>query len=243
MLEGRKILMTNVTHFAGLSASKYLAELGATVACSDESFTDESARRAFEAGANGLVALASQQPADIAKDAIDACGHIDILVNNDSFPAIRAKIEDASLDDLRDSLDAMVVAPFAVSAAIVPYFKQRGAGKILFLTSATALVGLPNYSMYVTARAATNGLALSLAKELARDNIQVNAIAPNYVENPDYFPPELLADEAAYAKITKNIPLGRLGKPDEIAATIAFYASDKSGFITGHVLPFAGGWA
>jgi len=94
-----------------------------------------------------------------------------------------------------------------------------------------------------TARAAANGLAVSLAKELARDNIQVNAIAPNFVESPDYFPPKLLADEAAFAKITRNIPLGRLGKPEEIAAAIAFYASDQSDFITGNVLPFAGGWA
>lgn len=243
MLEGRNILMTNITHFAGLSASLYLAKQGATIACHDESFIDPEARASFEATATGLIALAGQQPADVVSEAIERCGSIDVLVNNDSFPAIRAKIDEAKLDDLRDSLDAMVVAPFAVSAAIVPHFKARHAGKILFLTSATAFVGLPNYSMYVTARAATNGLAISLSKELARDNIQVNAIAPNFVENPDYFPPELLADEAAYAKITKNIPLGRLGKPDEMAATIAFYASDKSDFITGHVLPFAGGWA
>ena len=243
MLEGRKILMTNITHFAGMAASQYLAEQGATVACHDESFVDEEARRSFENEVTGAIALTGQKPADIVTEAIEACGHIDVLVNNDSFPAIRAKVEDASLDDMRAGLEAMVVAPFALSGAVVPHFKARGAGKILFLTSATAFVGLPNYSMYVTARAAANGLAISLAKELARENIQVNAIAPNFVENPDYFPADLLADEATYAKITKNIPLGRLGRPEEIAATIAFYASDKSDFITGHVLPFAGGWA
>ncbi len=243
MLEGRKILITNVTHFVGVIASHTMASMGATVICHDTSFTGADARDAFTADHGGLIALAAQEPADVADAAIEAAGHVDVLICNDSFPAIRAKVEEAKLEDLRASLEAMLVAPFAMCGAIVPHFKERGAGKILFLTSATALVGLPNYSMYVAARAGANGLAISLAKELARFNIQVNAIAPNYVENPDYFPPELLADEAAYKKITANIPLGRLGKPDEIAATIAFYVSDKSDFITGHVLPFAGGWA
>ena len=92
--------------------------------------------------------------------------------------------------------------------------------------------------MYVTARGATNALTVSLAQELGRDNIQVNAIAPNYVESPTYFPPELVSDPATLAKMTRNIPLKRLGKPEEVAALVAFYASDKSDFITGHVVPF-----
>ena len=121
--------------------------------------------------------------------------------------------------------------------------KERKRGKILFITSATPLRGLPNYSMYVTARGATNALTVSLAQELGRDNIQVNAIAPNYVESPTYFPPELVNDPDTFAKMTRNIPLKRLGKPEEVAALVAFYASDKSDFITGHVMPFAGGWA
>ena len=121
--------------------------------------------------------------------------------------------------------------------------KARRAGKILFVTSATPLRGLPGYSMYVTARGAANALAVTLAKELARDNIQVNAVAPNYVESPDYFPAELLDDPKTRDKILANIPLGRLGKPEELAALIAFLASGKADFITGQVIPFAGGWA
>ncbi len=242
MLDGRKILITNVTHFAGIAATKYMVEQGATMLCHDESFANDETRSAFE-GDTGATALSAQEADPLVADAIDRAGHVDVLINNDAFPAIRAKVEDADPQDMRDGLEAMVTAPFIRTGAIVPHFKQRQAGKIIFLTSAAPFNGLPNYSMYVAARAATNGLAQSLAKELARDNIQVNAIAPNYVENPDYFPPELLADEAAYAKMTKNIPLGRLGKPEEISAVIAFYASDKSDFITGNVLPFAGGWA
>jgi len=97
--------------------------------------------------------------------------------------------------------------------------------------------------MYVTARGAANAMTVTLAQELARDNIQVNAVAPNYVESESYFPKSLTGDPETLARITRNIPLGRLGKPEEIAALIAFLASDKASFMTGMVVPFAGGWA
>jgi len=102
---------------------------------------------------------------------------------------------------------------------------------------------LPNYAMYVTARGATNALALSLAHELAGHNIQVNALAPNFVESPAYFPKELTENPETLAKITKNIPLGRLAKPEEVGKVVAFLAGDGSDFITGMVMPYAGGWA
>jgi len=105
------------------------------------------------------------------------------------------------------------------------------------------LMLLHHNPMYVTARGANNALTLTLAQELAGDNIQVNALAPNYVESPAYFPKELLENPETLAKITKNIPLGRLAKPHEIGEALAFLASDSSNFITGHVMPFAGGWA
>lgn len=242
LLEGKRILVTHVTHWAGPEICAALGGEGAEVLCHDPSFTDAAAGATFCGKAAGLTALSAQEPSELVAEAL-ASGPLDVLVNNDAYPAIKAKIEDADPAALRDSLEALVVAPFRLTGAVVPHFKERGKGKIIFLTSASALVGIPNYSMYVTARAATNGLAKTLALELGRDNIQVNAIAANYVENPDYFPPELLANEEAYKKIVKNIPLGRLGKPEEAADLVAFYASDKSDFITGNVVPFAGGWA
>ena len=103
--------------------------------------------------------------------------------------------------------------------------------------------GIANYAPYVSARAAANGLVASLAKELGRDGITVNAVGSNYVENPDYFPPALLANKEAMAKMTAQIPLGRLGKAEELGAAVCFLCSEGAGFITGHVLPHAGGWA
>ncbi len=207
-----------------------------------ERFAGPAARAALEA-AGAVVVTADGDPAAAVESTLDAHGRIDMLINNDAFPALRAPIVDAALDDLRAGLEAMLVAPFALTQAVVPAMRARGQGRILFVTSATPLRGLPNYSMYVAARGAANALAVSLAKELARDNIQVNAVAPNYIENPDYFPPDLIADPDRLARIVKPIPLGRLGKPEELGALIAFLASPGAGYLTAQIFPVAGGWA
>ena len=242
-MKDRVVLITNVEHFVGRPVAAALAAQGATVVCHDRSFADAARVETFAAANPALGVVRAQTPAAIVAAATEACGRVDVVVCNDAGAAIRAPIETARPDDLRSALEEMVVFPFETAAAVVPQMKQRRRGKILFITSATPLRGLPNYSMYVTARGAANALALSLAQELGRDNIQVNAIAPNYVESPTYFPPALVDDPDTLARMTRNIPLRRLGKPEEVAALVAFYASDKSDFITGHVMPFAGGWA
>lgn len=242
-MKDRIVLITNVEHFVGRPVAAELAAQGATVVCHDESFADVAAAERFAAANPALIVVGAQTPAEIVAAATERCGRVDAVICNDAGAAVRAPIERARTEDMRAALEEMVVFPFEMARAVVPQMKQRKRGKILFMTSATPLRGLPNYSMYVTARGATNALAVSLAQELGRDNIQVNAIAPNYVESPTYFPPDLIDDPETLAKMTRNIPLRRLGKPEEVAALVAFYASDKNDFITGHVVPFAGGWA
>jgi NAD(P)-dependent dehydrogenase (short-subunit alcohol dehydrogenase family) len=245
MAERRRVaLVSNVNHFVGLAAAQVLASDGARVVCHDAAFADADARTRFAADNPGLEAAAEQEPAAVVAAALDAGGgRLNALVANEAYPAIRAPVEAAKLDDLRAGLEALVVRPFALIAAAVPAMKRQGSGSIVLVTSAAPLRGLPNYSMYTAARGGANALAVSLARELARYGVRVNAVAPNYVESPSYFPPELLADEAARAKILANVPLGRLGTPEEVGALIAFLASDRCGFITGRVLPVDGGWA
>lgn len=242
-LDGLNIFITDIEHFVGHPAARALMSAGATVYGTDPSFGIPANREKAEASLPGLIAMPDIDPVAAASRVLEKENRIDVLINNDAFPALRAPIDTAKDEDLEATYEALVFKPFRVTRAIVPTMKNSGAGKILFLTSAAPLNGLSNYSMYASARGAANSLMLSLARELARDNIQVNAIAPNFIENPDYFPPELLADEKALAKILKNIPLGRLGKPEEAAALIAFLAGPNAGFITGQVIPLAGGWA
>ncbi|MGE0660522.1 MAG: SDR family oxidoreductase [Reyranellaceae bacterium] len=239
----RTALITCATRFAGRPAARALLAQGVRVVMHDEAFADDSARRAFEQEVPGVTAFAAQGYDDIAARAVAVHGGIDIFVSNDAYPATRAPLEEASAAAYREALEALTVRPLAIARGLVPGMKARGWGRIVLVSSAAPLRGLANYSMYVSARAACNGLVSSWAKELGRKGITVNAVGSNYVENPDYFPPELLADKAAMVKMTAGIPLGRLGKPEEIAAAIAFLASDGAGFITGHVLPHAGGWA
>jgi NAD(P)-dependent dehydrogenase (short-subunit alcohol dehydrogenase family) len=190
-----------------------------------------------------LAMVSAREPTAIVDEVVRSHGQIDVLINNDAFPAIRAKVEEADRADMRAGLGVMVEAPYALAAAVVPGMKARRAGKIVFVTSATPFHGLPNYSMYVIARGAANAMALTLAKELGPHNIQVNAVAPNYVENPDYFPSEVVGDPDTLKKIVRPIPLGRLGKPDELGALVAFLASERADWITAQVIPFSGGWA
>lgn len=237
------VLITNATQYVGPASIARLTRDGAKIVAQDPSFSDTAARDGFTSQHSAITATGATDPATIVEGALAAHGRIDALISNDDAPAIRAPLETAKLDDFRDGLEAMLVRPFALAQATVAAMKRQGGGRILFITSAAPLRGLTNYGMYAAARGGANALTLTLARELASSNILVNAIAPNYVANPSYFPPALLADPVALAKIEKNIPLGRLGKPEEVGALVSFFAIGDCGFVTGHIVPIAGGWA
>lgn len=243
MLEDRVVVVTNARHFVGPGSAKVLAGYGARVICHDEAFSDPNNRSVFETEFPRTIAVTAQEPEDVISDALSAQGRIDVLISNDAYPAVRAPVDEADPDEMRRAMEALVVWPYRLIGAVVPLMKDAGAGKIIMVTSAAPIRGLANYSMYATGRGAGNAMVKSLSVELAAANIQVNAIAPNYIENPTYFPPELTENAAAMKKMLSNIPAKRLGQPEEVAELIAFFASDKCGFVTGHVVPISGGWA
>lgn len=243
LLKDRVILITNVEKFAGHGTTRVALSQGAMVLAHDPTFEAANARRKYEAQFPGAHALAAAEPVAMVELALKEHGRIDALVNNDAFPALRAPLNEARLEDFRTALEVMAVAPFRLTQLVAPAMRKRKQGRIVFVSSAAPLRGIANYAPYVSARAAANGLVSSLAKELGRDGITVNAVGSNYVENPDYFPPALLANKEAMAKMTAQIPLGRLGKSAELGAAVCFLCSEGAGFITGHVLPHAGGWA
>lgn len=243
MLKDRVILITNVEKFAGSGTTQVALSEGAMVLAHDPAFETAAARRKYESQFPGAHALSSAEPVAMVDEALKRHGRIDALVNNDAFPALRAPIAEARLEDFRTALETMAVTPFRLVQLVAPSMRRRKSGRIVFVSSAAPLRGIANYAPYVSARAAANGLVSSLAKELGREGITVNAVGSNYVENPDYFPPALLANKDAMAKMTAQIPLGRLGKSAELGAAVCFLCSDGAGFITGHVLPHAGGWA
>lgn len=235
----RHALVTDALHFVGASSAAALHKAGFRVFCQDTAFVEAKARQDFEEQHPGLVAVAAQTADDMRKET----GPLDVLVHNDAYPADRAPIEKATAEELRKALEVLVVNAFERTSVYVPDMKTRGSGKIIFVTSAAPLRGLANYSIYVAARGAANSLAQTLAVELAKHNVQVNAVAPNFIESPTYFPENLMADPKIRDRILKNIPLGRLGKQEEAASLVAYLASPQADFLTGHVFPIAGGWA
>jgi len=105
------------------------------------------------------------------------------------------------------------------------------------------LRGIPKVAGYAAARGAQNAFVRSVGLEVAGDNVQVNAVAQNYVENDTYYPPELVINPDMLARMPAAIPAGRLAKPEESAVLALFLASNESDFLVGQVVPFAGGWA
>lgn len=186
-----------------------------------------------------IITCTSTTPDALVRDIQEP---IDVLINNDGYPAHKKEFTKISPETMREALEALTIFPFHLTSLVVKRMCDQRKGKVIFLTSATTSVGLPNYAPYVIGRGATNTMAITLAKEVAKYNVIVNAIAPNYVESETYFPKNLLSNPESYGKITANIPLKRLAKPEEAASLVAFVASDSSNFMTGQVIRFSGGW-
>jgi NAD(P)-dependent dehydrogenase (short-subunit alcohol dehydrogenase family) len=150
------------------------------------------------------------------------------------------------LDEYRTMLDALMVRPFRLLKSVVPHMKRRRRGSIILLTSGAALRPAGGSAMYSAARAGATAMALSLGKELAPFNIQVNAIAPFFLYSTTYFPGERWEnweqDPELREVVGGQVPLKRFGRAEEMAELIALLASGKAVYLTGQTISFAGGW-
>jgi NAD(P)-dependent dehydrogenase (short-subunit alcohol dehydrogenase family) len=121
--------------------------------------------------------------------------------------------------------------------------KEKGRGRFVFVTSARYLQAELGFAVATSIRSATTAFALGLAREAAAYNIQVNVVAPNFLYSEAYYPrARFIDDPAGRADIAAKVPLGRLGRPEEIGELIGFLASGRSPFVTGQVIDFTGGW-
>lgn len=168
-------------------------------------------------------------------------GRIDVLVNVNSHPSGGTLVHETDEAFWRSMFHRLVDELFYMCKAVLPFMIEARRGKIVNFTSSAGVRGMPKYATYSAARFAANGFTQALGREVARYNIQVNAIAQNYVENPQYYPDELLSNPEILAKIQKKIPLGRLAKGWESARLAVFLASDESNFLCGEVIRFTGG--
>lgn len=222
LLEGKRALITDADRYMGVAIAK-----------------------AFERdGAEVILSTADLREHGAADKVIKDAGDLDILVANLAEDGQEMTlVGDITDSDWMGFFDHLTHPLMKLTRAVTPGMMERGGGKIVAVTSAAPLRGVPKASAYCAARGAQNAFVRAAGLELARHNIQMNAIAQNYVENPSYYPDEMLADKEMMARILKVVPAKRLAKPWESAALAVFLASEKSDFIVGQVIPFAGGWA
>lgn len=162
-------------------------------------------------------------------------GKIDILVNNAGISAIES-IYDYPEENFKKIMDLNVNAVFNCSKAIAPIMKENGGGVILNTSSMVSLYGQPSGCGYPASKFAVNGLTKSLARELGKDNIRVNAVAPG-VTMTDMMKK---VPEEKIKPVIATIPLGRLGQPEDIANAFLFLASDMASYVTGEILSVDG---
>lgn len=169
------------------------------------------------------------------KTIVDQFGRIDILVNNAGISA-RESLYDYKEEDFDNIMELNVKALFACSRAVAPYMKSQGSGVILNTSSMVSIYGQPSGCGYPASKFAVNGLTKSLARELGKDGIRVNAVAPGVTRT------DMLANlpEDMVARVSAGIPLGRPGEPAEIANAFLFLASELASYVTGAIVSVDG---
>lgn len=250
-LSGKVAIVTGGTRGIGAAIVEMFAGLGARVVFTGR---DDAAgsKVAGICGPNGYARFLQGDvtgpgfPDLLVEDVLGREGRIDILVNNAGILS-RGDIVACSDADWDATMETNVTAAFRLCRAIVPIMRRQFAetgdgGSIVNIASDWALVGAVNAVAYGTSKGAVAQLTRSMAADHARDGIRVNAVCPGDTETE-----MLLSDRGPalraemLAELGKSIPLGRVGKPEEIAAAVAFLASDAAAFITGVLLPVDGG--
>ena len=173
---------------------------------------------------------------------IEALGHLDVLVNNagTNRPQPMAEVEPATLDSI---IDLNIRAVYRVSQAAARVMLRAAPGRggsIIHMSSQMGHVGAARRTVYCMSKHAVEGLTKAMAVELAPAGIRVNSVAPTFIETPLTRP--MLEDADFRESVNANIPLGRVGQPEDVVGAVLFLASDAARFITGDSLKVDGGW-
>lgn len=237
MLQGKTAIVTGGTRGIGFAIVKKYLDNGANVAIAGS--RKESVDKALEQlpeYADRVMGIwpdlcDPQAVADAFAAVQERFGRVDILANNAGVSS-RTSLYDYTVEEFDKIVNLNLKAVFVCSQAAARIMKEQGGGVIISTSSMVSLYGQPSGCAYPTTKFAVNGLTKSLARELAKDHIRVNAVAPG-VTKTDMMSalPQELVD-----RISAGIPLGRVGEPDDIANAYLYLASDLASYVTGIVL-------
>ncbi|MCP4567727.1 MAG: glucose 1-dehydrogenase [FCB group bacterium] len=243
-LKDKVALVTGGSRGIGRAVVLAFAREGADVIINyraDKKSAEETARMAVEQGSRAVICQADVSDRDqtfaMVDQAIKDFGRIDIVVNNAGLWEYNP-IDTMTEENLKRTIDTNILGSFYPLMAAIPHMKKQRSGVIINISSTAGQRGEAFHSPYAASKGAVISLTKSLAVELADFNIRVNCVAPGWVET-DMSRPSLQGDDAE--KVTRQIPLGRVGRPEELAEPVLFLASDMATFITGEILNVNGG--
>lgn len=246
MLEGKVAIVTGGSRGIGRAIAEDLAKNGAKVVVNYNSNADAANEVVAAIEAMGSEAIAVQadvsdfdQAQALVKATTEKFGQVDILVNNagTTKDTLLMMMKEDQWDDV---ININLKSAFNMSKAVArPMVRKKQGGRIINISSVSGIIGLPGQSNYSASKAGMIGFSKALAKELGVRAITVNCIAPGFI------PTDLtsILEEDRKNWIIENTPLGRMGKPEEIAHAVTFLASDRAAFITGETLRVDGGIA
>lgn len=220
ILLGKRVLVTHADAFMGPVLCEVFANHGATVIPSTDPLMS----------ADSPVAIVAE------------VGHVDILVANLAIPAPTTAAAEVTDEEWNDTFAALVHPLQRLFRSVLPAMIERRSGKILVMGSASALRGMKRASTYSAARGAQLAYVQAVGVEVAHHNVQVNAIAQNFVDNPTYFPPEVQSNPRFQERLKREVPLGRLVGAREDAEFAAYLCSEPASCFVGQVFPVCGGW-
>jgi 3-oxoacyl-[acyl-carrier protein] reductase len=243
-LKDKVALVTGASRGIGRAVAIMFAQAGCDVVvnyCNDRQSALKVKRAAEKSGVRAEIVkadMADHKEVDAMVDAaVRDFGTIDVLVCNAGIWKEHT-IDKMSVAGLRETIDVNLLGTFYAIRAVVPHMKKKKSGVIITISSTAGQRGEPFHSPYAASKGAIISLTKSLAVELAPHNIRVNCVAPGWIDT-DMARPALKGKEGA--RVIEEIPLGRVGTPEELAGPVLFLASDLSTFITGEILNVNGG--
>lgn len=244
-LTGRVALVTGGARGIGLGITRVLAAAGATVAINywgsqeaAEALVREIETAGRQAMAVGADAGREAEVREMVSQVLERFGRIDVLVNNAGITSVRP-FPQLDLSSWNEIINVNLHGVYNCCAAVVPSMFERRSGRIINISSTAAITGGGGGAHYAASKGAVNGLTRALARELAPRGILVNAVAPTVITS-DFLLGRYPGEKDRQA-LVRDIPVGRVGQPEDVGYMVAFLASDLAGYISGQVIILDGG--
>lgn len=244
-LDGKVALVTGAAQGIGRAVAERLAVDGAVVAVNGRA-TDERMVAVVEATGGVAAPADCCDPAAIGAMVSDleaSVGSVDVLVANHAYMSM-GPLVDYDVDDWWKVVDTNLGGTFHLIQAVLPGMRRKGGGRIVIVTSYWGVIGWPNASAYAASKAGLISLTKTLGRELAPEGIIVNAVAPGVIDTPQL---EVDARDAGvslaeiHRQYAEGIPVGRIGRPQEVADAVAFLADPRVSAIVGQTVQVTGG--